>query len=172
MVLTITNVSENECKSSVCSITTEDPNLNISSTQNLKAFSISTLLANSTKTIDIKVSYGEIEEPFIDTGIKITLRNAKTNQQWEDYVPLRFYKGLIPITVAAKSTEQNNKALNGFIIYPDGNNQFFTVEDNSSKILFVPTFGSDKKYKMVFSGATVTSELFMSVSIPVIALIS
>lgn len=158
MVLSIKNISKKECSSSICTIEPDDPRMIISSSTNLKAFTISTLIANGTKNIDVNISFGEMTEPYIDTGLKVTLRN-KSGQKWEDYVPLRFYKGLIPITVSAKSTEQNDKALNGFIIYPDGNNQFFTVEDNTSKVLFVPTFEKDKKYKMVFSGATVTAEL-------------
>lgn len=99
----------------------------------------------------------------MDTGIKITISNPTTNQEWTDYIPLRFYKGTIPIAVYAKSTERNaDAALNGFVIYPDGNNQFFAISENSSKVLYVPTFGSGKKYKMIFSGATVTSELSAS----------
>ena len=162
MTLSIKNISDVVCSSSICTIKSDDPKLSITSTENLSAFTISTLIANGTKNIDVNVSYGNITEPYVDTGITVIIRNAKTGQEWEDYVPLRFYKGMIPITVAAKSPENNNKALNGFIIYPDGNNQFFTIKDNSSKVLYVPIFGPDKKYKMVFSGATVTSELSQS----------
>ena len=112
-----------------------------------------------------------MSEPYVDTGLIVTIENPSTNQTWEDYIPLRFFKGTIPITVAAKNPEDNNDAvLNGFVIYPDGNSQYFSVKNNSSKVLYVPTFGSDKLYKMVFSGATVTSnladstEMFYSVS--------
>lgn len=158
--LTITNISENTCSSSICKIEAKDPRLFVSSSYNLQAFAISTMKGGGTKTLTVNVMYGDITEPFIDTGIDITITNPKTGQEWVDYVPLRFYKGLIPITVAAKSPENNDKAaLNGFIIYPDGKNQFFSVNNNSSKILLVPTFGENEKYKMVFCGATTSAQL-------------
>ncbi len=160
LVLTITNISENKCKSSVCTISTDDPNLNLSSETNLQGFTISTLEGGATKTLNITVSYGTLTEPYINTGINIKLTNPSTGQEWVDYIPLRFFKGTIPITISAKNPENNkNAALNGFVIYPDGNNQFFAIPHNSSKPVFVPTFGKDKSYKLVFSGATVTSKL-------------
>jgi len=160
MVLTITNISENKCKSSVCTISTDDSNLNLSSETNLQGFTISTLEGGATKTLNITVSYGTLTEPYINTGINIKLTNPSTGQEWVDYIPLRFFKGTLPITISAKNPENNkNAALNGFIIYPDGNNQFFAIPHNSSKPVFVPTFGKDKSYKLVFSGATVTSKL-------------
>lgn len=160
MVLTITNISENKCKSSVCTISTDDTNLNLSSETNLQGFTISTLANGATKTINLKVSYGNLTEPYVNTGINIKITNASTGQEWIDYIPLRFFKGTIPITISAKNPENNkNAALNGFVIYPDGNNQFFAIPHNSSKPVFVPTFGKDNSYKLVFSGATVTSKL-------------
>ncbi|MBO4857636.1 MAG: InlB B-repeat-containing protein [Treponema sp.] len=164
MIVTITNISDIKCKTSLCTIESDDKNLTLVSKDdkvpNIEAFTISTLTGGATKEIKIGVKYGNLTEPFVNTGIKITIENPETNQEWSDYIPLRFFKGLIPITVAGQSTERNEQAaLNGFIIYPDGNNQFFRVPENSSQILFVPSFGKDKKYKMVFSGATVTSTL-------------
>ena len=158
MQLTITNISENKCSTSGCSIESEDSNLVLSSETNLKGFTISTLAGGATKTINISLSYGEITKPYVDTGITVTIKNSK--QEWKDYVPLRFFKGTIPITIAAKNPENNSKAaLNGFIIYPDGNNQFFSIQNSSCKPIFVPTFGNTKPYMLVFSGATVTSQL-------------
>lgn len=157
MVLTITNVSKNKCASSICSVESSDPNLEFHSRT---AFTISTLAGGGTRTENLSISYGEITKPYVDTGITITIKNPSTDQEWNDYIPLRFFKGTIPITIAAKNPENNsNAALNGFVIYPDGNNQFFTIRNNSSKSLFVPTFGSDKSYMLVFSGATATYQL-------------
>lgn len=164
MIVTITNVSNNPCSSSICTIESDDANLMLFSkddkVKNLNAFTISSLVGGATKKIKVGIKYGDLTEPFVNTGIKITIENPLTYQEWSDYIPLRFFKGLIPITVAGQSPESNNQAaLNGFIIYPDGNNQFFSVLNNSSQILFVPSFGNDKRYMMVFSGATVTSTL-------------
>ena len=160
MVLTITNISDNDCSTSGCSITTDDANLHLTSDTNLKGFTISTLVGGSTKTIKLSLSYGAITKPYVDTGINVTIKNPLTSQEWTDYIPLRFFKGTIPITIASKNPENNNNAaLNGFVIYPDGNNQFFAIKNNSCNAIFVPTFGSAKPYMLVFSGATVTSTL-------------
>ena len=158
MLLTITNISENKCSTSGCKIESDDSNLVLNSETNLKGFTISTLAGGATKTISLSLSYGDLATPYVDTGIIVTIKNPK--QEWKDYIPLRFFKGTIPITIAAKNPENNsNAALNGFIIYPDGNNQFFTISHNSCKPIFVPTFGKEKPYMLVFSGATVTSQL-------------
>ena len=160
MVLTITNISENKCSTSGCSITTDDTKLHLSSDTNLTGFTISTLAGGATKTIKLNLSYGAITKPYVDTGINVTIKNPLTYQEWTDYIPLRFFKGTIPITIAAKNPENNNQAaLNGFVIYPDGNNQFFAIKNNSCSAVFVPTFGASKPYMLVFSGATVTSTL-------------
>ena len=162
MILTITNISDNECSSSICIIESLDAKLMVEATDgsDLTSFPISTLPGNATKTVSLSLCYGDLDEPYVDTGITVTINNPFTGQEWKDYIPLRFFKGTIPITIAAKSHENNtNAALNGFIIYPDGNNQFFAIWHNDCKPIFVPTFGIDKPYMLVFSGATVTSEL-------------
>lgn len=161
MEIKITNVSENKCKSSICTISPASPNLSIASSDtNLEGFTISTLASGATKIVKVSVVYGELTEPYIDTGLDIKITNQSSNKEWNDYIPLRFFKGTIPITIAAKNPENNNTAaLNGFVIYPDGNNKFFMVEHNGCKPVFVPTFGNNKPYKLVFSGATVTSKL-------------
>ncbi|MCR5401793.1 MAG: SUMF1/EgtB/PvdO family nonheme iron enzyme, partial [Treponema sp.] len=168
MVLTIKNISDVIAGTSFCTIKSSDSRLNISSAVfadtvkdvNLENFTISSLVNGACKTINLKLSFGQMSEAFVDTGIEINIQNAKTLQEWSDFVPLRFYKGLVPVTVAAKSTEYNeNASLNGFIIYPDGNNQYFSVKDNQSAVLLVPSFGKEQKYKMVFSGASVSQNL-------------
>ena len=121
MIVTITNISENKCSTSACSIESEDPRLTIDSEISLKGFTISTIAGGATKTIKLSVSYGSMTEPYVDTGITVTIQNPFTGQEWKDYIPLRFFKGTIPITIAAKNPENNsNAALNGFVIYPDG----------------------------------------------------
>ena len=137
LTLTITNISDVKCTTSICSINTDDNNMTLTSADgtDLSGFVISTLAGGTTKKISINVSYGDISMPYVDTGINVTIKNPKTNQEWRDYVPLRFFKGAIPITISAKSTEANpDAALNGFIIYPDGNNQFFAIKENSSNL--------------------------------------
>ncbi|MCQ2592019.1 MAG: collagen-like protein [Treponema sp.] len=163
MDLKITNISKNPCKSAVCSITSLSPNLTISTNENLSGsldvFQIPTMKEGATFNIQLSIECNEITEPYINTGIKITILDNK-GRQWEDFVPLRFYKGLIPVTISARSTLENPRAqLNGFIIYPDGNNQFFTVKNYSSKTLMVPSFTNTEKYILVFSGAETNQTL-------------
>ena len=163
MKLTITNISENECSSSGCIVKAADPNLKIESNDpaiNLEGFTTPTMIGGATRDIELSLVYGEMTKPYVDTGITVTITNPFTQQEWNDYIPLRFFKGTIPITIAAKNSMSDSKtSLNGFVIYPDGNNQFFEIPNNSCKAVFIPTFGSEKPYKLVFSGATVTAEL-------------
>ncbi len=176
ITLTITNIGNVKSNPSTCSIGAfnSDSKLSITSSDdtNLAGVSISTMKPGATKTIKLNVKYGLIQDAYIDTGINITVTNAATGQKWVDFVPLRFYKGLLPITIAAKNTEHNsNSALNGFAIYPDGNSQFFTVPHGETKTIYVPSFGNTKPYLLAFSGATVSgdlntsSEMFYSVAV-------
>ena len=163
MTLTITNVSDVVSAPSVCTITAEDSRVTVSSADGSDITGgvlISTLKSGFTKTILLSVTCGTLTENYLDTGLIVTVKNAVTEKTWQDYVPLRFFKGLVPITVAAESVEENaDAALNGFVIYPDGNSQFFSVPDKGDKTIYVPTFGSDQPYTLAFSGATIDGSL-------------
>ena len=166
MTLTITNVSDVVSAPSVCTITAEDSRVTVSSADGSDITGgvlISTLKSGFTKTIPLSVTCGTLTESYLDTGLIVTVKNAATEKTWQDYVPLRFFKGLVPITVAAESVEENaDAALNGFVIYPDGNSQFFSVPDKGDKTIYVPTFGSDQPYTLAFSGATIEGTLSKS----------
>ena len=163
MTLTITNVSDVVSAPSVCSIMPADSRVSVSSSDGSDITGgvlISTLKSGFTKTILLSVTCGTLTESYLDTGLIVTVINAATEKTWQDYVPLRFFKGLVPITVAAESVEENaDAALNGFVIYPDGNSQFFSVPDKGDKTIYVPTFGSDQPYTLAFSGATIEGSL-------------
>lgn len=160
MTLTITNVSQVKSAMSVCVVENDDPNLTITSSYDLAGVAISTLAPGATKTIDLEVSYGHLTEPYVDTEIKIRITNAQTGNEWVDYVPLRFFRGQVPLTVAAASTEGNQSAaLNGFLVHPDGQSQFFSVPHGGSTTIYSPTFPKNQPYLMSFSGATVTGTL-------------
>lgn len=163
MTLTITNVSDVTSAPSVCAITPADSCVSITSIDGSNindGVIISTLKPKFTKIIKLSVKCGTINDGFIDTGLIITIKNAATEQTWQDFVPLRFFQGLVPITIAAESTETiPDAALNGFIIYPDANSQFFSVPDKSCKTIYVPTFGKDSPFSIAFSGATIEGEM-------------
>ncbi|MCQ2586534.1 MAG: InlB B-repeat-containing protein [Treponema sp.] len=161
MKLSIKNVSEVTSAFSVCTISSKDPNLIITSNEPIKeGIAISTMKPGAEKVIDINVLYKSISAGYVDAQIDIQIQNAKTGLSWVDCVPLRFYKGLTPITVSAINTENNIiSALNGFVIYPDGNSQFFQVPHNSYNTIYVPTFLKDDNYLLAFCGATVEGNL-------------
>ena len=165
MTLTITNISEVESATSAISISPKDPALTLKSTDgsNLNLIMVSTLKPGMTKTVKMDVECGAIDSAYIDTGINITITNLETRKNWIDFVPIRFHRGLVPITVAGRSTEENTKAkLNGFIIYPDGNNTYFSIPHNGDKTVFVPSFHSTQNFLLVFSGAKVEGSLVKS----------
>ena len=104
MVLTITNISKNICETSFCSIEADDSRLSIYSTEepDLNNITISSLAEGATKEINLFLQYGMLNEPYVDTKICIIIENPITGQIWEDSIPLRFFKGRIPITIGAK----------------------------------------------------------------------
>ena len=164
LTLSISNISSVTSQPSVCYVKAADSRLTVtptSSSQNLSSgIPISTLKQGAEKTIEVKVELNSLSEGYLDTGLIVTVQNAMTNDTWEDFVPLRFYKGYMPITIYAESTESNSSAaLNGFVIYPDGNSEFFSVPELASKTIYVPTFDSENPYKLAFSGATVDGKL-------------
>ena len=181
LTLTITNISEIWSATSSCKISTEDPNLEleiVSAMYELDDVGISSLAPNATKTINLKVKYGALVNDYVNTEIKIEVQNQNTYRTWIDYVPLRFFAGQMPISIAATTTEGNTESLNGFLIYPDGNSTFFKVPGNgdvdkngtsykddnyilTSQTIYVPIFGklSEVPYKMVFCGADVNGDL-------------
>ena len=160
MTLTITNVSQVKSAMAMCVVEWDDPNLSVTSSQNLEGIPISTMAPGATKTIDLEVLYGHLTEPYVDTEIKVRITNAQTGKEWVDYVPLRFFRGQVSLTVAAASPEGNQAAaLNGFLVHPDGQSQFFSAPHGGSSTIYAPTFPESQPYLMAFSGATVTGEL-------------
>lgn len=163
MTVTITNISQKICTASTCKIESIDPShLFISSASesiDISGFTIVSLPKEAAKSVELMLEYGDLSEPYIDTGLTVTIKNPNTNKEWIDYIPLRFFRETIPITISAKNDDNKNASLNGFVIYPDGNNQFFSIKNDSNKTVYVPTFGSDKEYLLVFSGAKATTQV-------------
>lgn len=170
LVLTISNISEEKSEPSTAVISCSDNNVaikmkstNISNYINDDgniAVNIPTMKPSATLSIQVEISYENLPSAYKDVELDVRVENQETGRAWIDYVPLRFFAGDMPISIAAKPTLANDKAaLNGFVIYPDGNSKFFTVSEKNSTTLYVPVFGNGHKYEMVFSGATVTGNL-------------
>ncbi|MCR5125529.1 MAG: fibronectin type III domain-containing protein [Treponema sp.] len=143
-------------------VTTTDPIVT-----NLSGFPLQTLNPGTSTTIALLLDCRSFSSPYVDTELKITIEGSG-GKTWVDSVPLRIFRGRMPVTIAAKSISGNSSAkLNGFLIYPDGNNKFFSIADGSSGIVYVPTFKASESYMLVFSGASSTSktEMFYTVNV-------
>ena len=171
LILTISNISEVKSEPSTAVISCSDSNVftkmistNISNylEDGNIAINIPTMKPGATLSVQIEISYEQLSYGYKDVELDVRVKNQETNRAWIDYVPLRFFAGDMPISIAAKPTiipDNFTPALNGFVIYPDGNSKFFKVSEKNSTTLYVPVFGSGHKYEMVFSGATVTGNL-------------
>lgn len=162
MDLTITNISDDissmpsvlkiavaDKDKRYVTITPADANLDFA------GISVSTLKPKAYKKVTLNITSSNFTAPYMDITIEVTITNSKTRRTWVDFVPLRIYRGQFPIAISAASGENNTRArLNGFLIYPDGNNEYFSVAHNETQLLYVPTFSESEPYTMVFSGAT------------------
>ena len=169
LTLILTNISEKvKSETSIVSISCKDSNVNIQLIGAKSGYTLDTITIPSMKPgatnekapINLKVSYGELKSIYKDVELDVRVENLDTGRVWVDYIPLRFFAGDMPVSIAAKATMTNpDAALNGFVIYPDGNSKFFTVAEDKNTTLWIPIFGSGHEYEMVFCGATVSGNL-------------
>lgn len=103
---------------------------------------------------------GSFSEPYIDVEINVNIYIG--DKEWDDVISFRAFRGQMPITISAKSIEGNQNArLKGFLIYPDKNHKYFSIANNSSAKLYVPTFSKNygDEFMMVFCGAATATSL-------------
>lgn len=125
----------------------------------------------------INLSFGNFSDPYIDVEINVQIKIfGKTKEErrvWDDIIPLRVFRGQMPVTISAASIASNpNARLKGFLIYPDKNHKHFSLKNNTSATLYAPTFNADNgdKFMMVFCGAAAAdsyadnTEMFYSVA--------
>lgn len=141
--VSIENISSIESGVTVCSFSPRSSGLKISSS-NLSSSDdvlVSSLSSHETKQIiNISVEYESIVEDYIDTGIDVVITDVDNNRTVCDFIPLRFYKGLVPITVSQKST---GGILKGVLTTSCAETLFFIVNTNETKTVFIPTFGEN-----------------------------
>jgi len=141
--VSIENISSIESGLTVCSFSPRSSGLKISSS-NLSSSDdvlVSSLSSHETKQIiNISVEYESIVEDYIDTGIDVVITDVDNNRTVCDFIPLRFYKGLVPITVSQKST---GGILKGVLTTSCAETLFFIVNTNETKTVFIPTFGEN-----------------------------
>ena len=162
MTLVIKNVSDVKAKSSFAEIYSDDIMIeSIGDIDVSKKVTIPTMDSGLFLEIPIKVQYKNVDGCYVDSLIKVNITNPSEHKVWEDCVSLRFYAGQYVWTVAADADiAKSDAVLNGFIIYPDGNSQFFKVNKGGSTLIRVPSFKKkEDSYLMVFSGATVEGTL-------------
>ena len=124
-------------------------------------FWISTLkpgVQKNDKSFNLQI--GSFSEPYIDVEINVNIYIG--DKEWNDLISFRAFRGQMPITISAKSIEGNQNArLKGFLIYPDKNHKYFSIANNSSAKLYVPTFSKNygDEFMMVFCGAATATSL-------------
>jgi len=158
---TLKNIGSVDCSASSYQVSCDDSLLTLGGTE-LKG-NFSTIEANnSSKAKSFTVSYGKVDKEYVDVPVKITITDSKYMKTWEDYITLRFYKGLVELNVKAYHPEEKSGTkLNGFLIYPDGRSKRFQITHNTqSSPITVPW--SEKDYILAFSGADATSEMRFS----------
>ena len=176
MTVNIKNISNITAYPSVLEIKAEDDSIisieGVDGSDGIStpsSFTIPTLKGGKALVRKIKVNVKNFSDAYINTRILVNVHS--TIGVWEDYIPLRVYSGNATFTIAASGDYNPKAALNGFIIYPDGNNQFFTISNGKDKQIKVPRFKSNDSYMLVFSGATTegmldeTTELYYTVSL-------
>lgn len=167
LTITITNTSNILCSACEYDISVDEGFVTLSGTS-LHGV-LQSIPKSGKKDIELTVTCGQFSGAYADVKINVTLNNM-TGTTWKDFITLRFYKGVIPITVAAAGGDNqvsSQAKLNGFVIYPNDKGQYFSVSNNGSTTLYVPS-NFDKSYTLAFSGAFVTetngTEMFYTVA--------
>ena len=161
MTLTIKNISDVEAGKSFADISSDDIMMRSAGSIDIsRQVTIPSMASGLSLEIPIQVMCQTVENSYIDALIKVNITNPGKGKVWEDCISLRFYEGQYVWTVAADADiVKADAVLNGFIVYPDGNSQFFKANKGGSAIIRVPSFKKDESYLMVFSGATVEGAL-------------
>lgn len=162
LTLTLKNNSDFVISSSSLKIKAASPYINVrhKSDQSLDGIAVGKMIPDSIDNEQLFVTYTGKESGYVDTGLIVEITNGETKEVWEDYIPLRFFSSVLPLTFNGESIKNSeNGALNGFIIYPDGNSKFFAVRSGGQKTIYVPFFNYTDEYTIAFSGATITKNL-------------
>lgn len=162
LTVTLRNNSDFTIASSSLKIIPDSPYITVrhKSGKSLDGIAVGKMIPESVDNEELIVCYSGTQKGYVDTGLTVEITNGVTGDVWEDYIPLRFFSSVLPITFSGESIKNNeNGALNGFIIYPDGNSKFFAVRSGGKKTVYVPLFNSQDEYTIAFSGATITKNL-------------
>lgn len=165
LTLTITNISDVDCPTSMYEITSDDSHLTVESIDSNYELDgiLPTIPKEGSLTIKLKIKCSTFDTAILETGVKVKV-SASNGLVWNDFVPVKFHKGLYPINISAVTNAKNDSSvLNGFVIYPDNNTKFFIVDQSiTGRTIFVPSFDEDEHYMLVFSGATASKILSSS----------
>ena len=155
----ITNIGQETCSTSLYSISWDDTNL--TSTDLVREGNFTSIAPGAAKSITGSFSYLYFNEEYKDVTVRISVTDSKYSKTWNDFVTLRFYRGLVNYKINARNFNQSsNASLKGFLIYPDGRSKRFTVSANTTFTLSIPW--STKDYYLVFSGANNDTEMCYS----------
>lgn len=153
--LNFANIGDATCSTASYEFLTSDPNIQLSQSTGI----ISSIAAGSSKSINLEVSYGDLQEFYKDVTIAIKIVDSKEKRTWLDSITLRFYQTPVFLNFYTYNANQSGN-LNGFIMCPDGRAEYFNAYHNnySSKILPYNKDGNND-YKVVFSATSDYDEM-------------
>ncbi len=176
LAIEIKNIGNADCSTSLYEITSQDPNLNFLSgsfnipykgnvTASLSTGNMSSIEPGKSKTLYFLLQYGKLDSEYNDVTLKINITDSGTNPRtWEDYVVIRFYKRPVSLNITSLNLDQVLSAkLKGFLIHPDGQSLWFTVDNKNTESILLPWIS--KQYSLVFSGAGADNEMKYSFAV-------
>ena len=145
ITLTITNISGQSSPTVDCAISAGSNLVTLSGTS-LTSITIQPLSAGSSHTITFTAQADYFTNVRLDTSLIVTLASLSSDDEASRHLSLRFYRGVIPITIAAEADSSTGTSLSLLLINPDGNSQTATLDSGTSKTLYVPALGTSDPF--------------------------
>lgn len=163
LTLNFKNIGDATCATAAWELICNDPELNLSSNSGM----LSSIAAGNTKSANLTVSYGNLNEFYKDVDVIVKVTNSKLRKVWLDQITLRFYQLPVSIDIQSYSVDGSGR-LNGFVVCPDGKAKYFSSDWGGTSSLLMPykVGGTEEenKYTVVFSATSDTDEMAYSLS--------
>ncbi|MBQ0070252.1 MAG: hypothetical protein KBS81_00095 [Spirochaetales bacterium] len=146
--LVVTNTGDKDCTGAKFSLSFDEGlDVEVDNEENRMGdyYLLRTVVPQETKKIPLVIKCTDLGAT-VTKDIHITIKDIQ-NKEWEDSVSTKFYSGKTIITLSSES----GRPINGFVI---GNKHSFTIKNQVSCAIEVPTF--DGEYTLVFAGAKAT----------------
>ena len=155
LTLRFANIGDGTCSTAAYELLYNDPQLKLGQTSGV----ISSIGAGSSKDVNVKVSYGTLDEYYKDVTIAIKITDSKLRKTWLDSITLRFYQTPVYLNMYAYNANKSGN-LNGFVICPDGRAEYFNTWHDSQMYKLVPyNKNGNNDYTVVFSATSESDEM-------------